>query len=426
MPNTRTIARLACLAAVLLATVFLSPPRVRADAASEAALHNRLASELYQQRRYEEALQHFLASNRLVPNPNIVFNIAQTYGVLRRDADAFNWYETYLAFDGLDTAALERGRGAQAVHARRVGVMEVVTTPAGAALFVDRVELGSVGVSPRRIAVSPGPHRIVARLDGHHDATSEEVRLVAGRVEAVALSLTAVVGVLVVETDPPGATLRRLDDGTELGTTPFRGEVAVGTWQVQLVRDGYAEQQRTVTVAEGTEARVSVSMVMEASRVAVLTVDGAPEGARVRLGDRVLGVTPISVPGLDPGTFNLEIDLPNHTPYRGSVLLEPGAATRVEFHLVDPSHGPSPRLRWLGYGGGAALVVIGGALGLSARAARNDFYDQPSRDAYDTVHRRNAVADGLMISGVIVAVATLIVDLIVDKPTTRARVTVER
>jgi outer membrane receptor for ferrienterochelin and colicins len=415
----------ASLLALVLALSFASLPVAHADTASEADLQYSLAMELYKQRRYGESLTHFIASNRLVPNANVVFNIAQIYGLLRRDVDAFNWYETYLAFDSLDEEARERGRRAQDGVARRVAVVDVTTSPEGAELFVDRVDLGSVGVSPRRVAVTGGTHTVIARFPGHHEAR-EEVATTTGATAPVTLRLTAITGMLVVESTPSGATVRREDDDAILGTTPLSVELPVGSVRLVVSAEGHVEQQRGVELVEGRETRVSLGLKMEASRVAVLTVEGTPTGATVRLRGVELGSVPLTEQGLPPGTAELEITAPGHEAYRADVLLEPNAATRVRVTLVDPTRGPSPHLKWVGYGGGGALLVAGAILGGVSLGSNNAFYDDPSRAAYDRTHRLSVAADTLMITGLVTLAATLVIDLLVKRPHSHADVELSR
>ena len=82
---------------ILILTISATGP-ARADDASEARLQYELGSELYRQKRFTEALERFIASNRLVPNPNVVFNIANIYVLLgKRDASknarrSSEWY----------------------------------------------------------------------------------------------------------------------------------------------------------------------------------------------------------------------------------------------------------------------------------------------------------------------------------------------
>ena len=69
------------------------------DLAAEADLHFRIGTERYQAGDYRGALEHFLASNRLVPNRNVVFNIARSYEQLKKFPDAYRGYATALELE---------------------------------------------------------------------------------------------------------------------------------------------------------------------------------------------------------------------------------------------------------------------------------------------------------------------------------------
>jgi hypothetical protein len=396
--------------AVLVAlSLALVPASASADSASEAELHYSLGLELYKQRRYEEALQHLIASNRLVPNPNVAFNVAQTYGLLHRDADAFNWYQTYLEFSTLDDDARERGTRALAALSPKVAVLEITTQPPVAELFVDRVELGSVGLSPRKIAVAAGERTVIARRDRHHTAQATATATV-GVATPVAIVLAPIVGVLVVETRPAGATVRREESGESLGVTPLRRTLPLGELRLTIAKDGFVDQQRTAVVREEAETRLDLELTAAASRVAVLTVGGAPQGAKVRLDGRELGEVPLVAQGLTPGAFLLEVEANGLEGYTTRVVLEPGAATRADVHLEAPNGGRWRWLHWVGYGAGAASAIGGLIVGAVAVANRNAFYAVPSRSTYQLVGLENRAADGLVIAGLVTVALTFVLD----------------
>src|SRR4051812_30115288 len=78
----------------------LYPRAARAGGlADEAELHFQIATEHYQRGEFREALEHFLFSNRIVPNKNVVFNIARTFEQLRRFADAHRYYVDALSVE---------------------------------------------------------------------------------------------------------------------------------------------------------------------------------------------------------------------------------------------------------------------------------------------------------------------------------------
>ena len=111
--------------------VSVSVPSRADDLADEADLHFRLGAEAYQKADYQEALQHFLASNRLVANKNVVFNIARTFEKLRRYPEAYRYFTQALA---AEKNAAQRKRIEEALKdlEQNVAVVDVSTEPAGA------------------------------------------------------------------------------------------------------------------------------------------------------------------------------------------------------------------------------------------------------------------------------------------------------
>ena len=88
----RRLIRLGSALLIALNLLALAAPTASADGlADEAELHFQLGSDRYKALDFRGALEHFLASNRLVPNRNVVFNIARTFEQMRRYADAHRY-----------------------------------------------------------------------------------------------------------------------------------------------------------------------------------------------------------------------------------------------------------------------------------------------------------------------------------------------
>ena len=66
--------------------------RAQLDLADEAEVLFELGVEAQRRADYLTALERYLASNRLVPNSNVAFNIARCYELLDRHAEAFRYY----------------------------------------------------------------------------------------------------------------------------------------------------------------------------------------------------------------------------------------------------------------------------------------------------------------------------------------------
>jgi len=155
------------LLAVLTAAAQTAPPTV--DLADEADLLFRRGIAAYRERRIEDALADLLASNRLVPNRNVMFNIARCYEQLGTLPSAWRWYAASAAGEP-DPAAREESEAALDRLTSKVALVDVSTDPPGATVYVERRDLGSRGTTPLTLALPAGEHHLLLSMSGHADA----------------------------------------------------------------------------------------------------------------------------------------------------------------------------------------------------------------------------------------------------------------
>jgi tetratricopeptide (TPR) repeat protein len=191
---------------VLCAVSTLSFPAHADDVADEADAEFTLGSEAYQAGDYQRALAHYLASNRLARNRNVLFNIARCYEQLKQFPDAHRYYTRALQGE-TDQSAIARINDSIARVSPRVAVMEIVSEPPGARIYLDRKDLGERGTAPQRMALPPATYRVIAELEGWEDAISAPVEIKIGSVARVTLRLNRIVGVIHVP-GPAGAEVR--------------------------------------------------------------------------------------------------------------------------------------------------------------------------------------------------------------------------
>src|SRR5690242_7506668 len=87
------------IAPALLALSLLAPPAWADNTADEADVAFELGNRAYARRDYEEALKDYFLSYRLVPNRNVLFNIARCFEQLDRFNEAYRYYNDLLAMD---------------------------------------------------------------------------------------------------------------------------------------------------------------------------------------------------------------------------------------------------------------------------------------------------------------------------------------
>jgi tetratricopeptide (TPR) repeat protein len=165
-----------------MATASLShQPSALADAPSdEAVIEQRRAAAkskyqegaaAYSAGHFKDAVDLFLAADRLAPSAPLSFNIARAYEKLADDAGALRWYRDYLRRnpEASNAATVRPLIAALAESLRKKGVQQltVITSPPGATLAVDDQ---AVGVTPWTGELSPGAHHLLLNLRGYADS----------------------------------------------------------------------------------------------------------------------------------------------------------------------------------------------------------------------------------------------------------------
>ena len=194
--------KVARLARITLLFVFVSLLLVRPvradDLADEADFQFQLGAERYDQGDFKGALEHFLASNRLVPNRSVLFNIARTYEQLKRAPDAYRYY--LLAAEGEpNPQTRKRAEDALARITPSVAILKVETDPPGATIYLDRKDLGPRGETPRTLALAESKHKVIVEKQGYEPVESEMQTLTIGKEVVVQLKLVQILGTAKLE-----------------------------------------------------------------------------------------------------------------------------------------------------------------------------------------------------------------------------------
>jgi len=318
-----TIAVLAC--GVLLAH------EVRADDyADEADLEFQLGGERYDAGDFRGALQHFLASNRLVPNRNVVFNIARCYEQLKQAPDAYRYYASALESE-TDPKLRQRLVDALARIAPNVALLRVTTDPPGASVYLDRRDLGARGATPRTLALAPGAHKVLVELAGYEPAQSESVELKLGATAEVTLKLTRIEGRLVVTGEPAGAQVR-LDAETSapVCTLPCDAKVPPGRHVLFFSADGYRRAQTLAEVVANQTASATAKLEPETGS---LVVGADLTNALITIDDKPSGFTP-AVLKVPVGQHRLRVSLAGFRTVEKTVAVVSDKETKVDVDLA--------------------------------------------------------------------------------------------
>jgi len=178
--------------------------------ADEADLQFQICAEAYRKADYTIALEHFLASNRLVANRNVMFNIARSYEQLGRFPESYRYYVDALRGEP-DQKIITTVEAALERVTPKVAVVEVNAQPTGAVVYLDRRDLGSVGATPARLGLAGGTYKVIVEAPGYEPYETSVTAQVGARTK-VDHELTRILGGLEIAGDP-GIEVR-LDDET--------------------------------------------------------------------------------------------------------------------------------------------------------------------------------------------------------------------
>lgn len=155
---------------------------------------NRLYSEASRARGVERtkllrrSLEAYVDSLQIVRSRNAVFNAAIVLGELERHEESFNYLSEYLRVEGLSDQDREDAARRRDALRDEVAVLQVMTVPDGALVWIDRKDLAPRGETPFEIALAEGRHRLFVEREGFLPEESS-ARAVRGQLVTVTLAL---------------------------------------------------------------------------------------------------------------------------------------------------------------------------------------------------------------------------------------------
>jgi len=325
----RTFFALALLA--LVAALGSSAARAD-DTADEADYRFRRGATLYRAGHVDEALSEFLASNRLVRNRNVIFNIARCFEQLKMFNEAWRFYSEVQN----DVMPSEDRKDLEASMERlkpQLALLEVKADPAGASVYINRKDLGVRGQTPLTLALKPGKETAIIEAPGYKPRTVE-VSLATGRTSKVGVALERIYSKLDAQGEPSTFELRVDDaDGEVLLEKSGRAPILPGHHIVYVNAPGYLGQQLSVDVSAQEMAHLKFKLLPIPLPSGTLVVKANLDGALVRVDGREVGFTPGVIDGVTAGVRKVEISYESRETVVRMVEVKVNERTFVEARL---------------------------------------------------------------------------------------------
>lgn len=215
-----------------------------------------------------------------------------------------------------------------------VGGLYVETTPEGAIVYIDGTPKGK---TPLGLVLVPGKYRIRIEKQGYR-TVEREVEVPREGTAEVRVELERRRGKLRVRSVPEGASV--FVDGEFAGTTPFEAELEEGEHEVQIMRSGYLPFVRRVRVED--RRLTEIQALLRPEEAGTLVVLSEPAEARVKVDDREVGATPLTVPRLSVGVHKVVVTKPGYQAWAGEVEIKANQTSQL-FIRLKPLLPPPPR-----------------------------------------------------------------------------------
>lgn len=323
-------------AALLALSLLLVPPLAWANnTADEADVAFELGNEAYAKGNYNAALSSYFTSYRLVPNRNVLFNIARCYEAQNRFNEAYRYYNDLLGEGLAEDDSAEVKRSLERLRPK-VALIRVTTSPEGAEVYIDRADLGSRGRSPQTLALAPGRHKVMVKKEGYRP-TEATVTLTRGRSVAQNFELALITGTVEIAGTPAEAEVRTAPDGPAVATVPGKLVLPPGQHVLYVRAPGHAPAQLVVEVPADGTVKVPVALGTQARPTGRLVVTANRDNAQVRVDGKPVGFTP-TVLTLTEGDHILEVESLEVRPLRQTVTVVAEQEIKVfaELRYVPP------------------------------------------------------------------------------------------
>jgi TonB family protein len=217
------------------------------------------------------------------------------------------------------TAAIDRPAEPPA---RRPGVSPAALLAGAAALFVVAAAVVGWLLLRNRPAEEPTPV-----------PAPSLAAVVAPTPEPVPSAAPGPVGVIRVETQPPGAIVNL--NGETKGASPMElTGLGFGTYEVKLELKGYDSRTESVEVTEqAPQAEVKVALARPLPTQGSADILSTPFGAAVSVDGASRGRTPLTDLRLKPGPRRVDITKDDYEPWTGTVNVQAGKRARVDAQL---------------------------------------------------------------------------------------------
>jgi len=217
------------------------------------------------------------------------------------------------------------------------GSLDVSSTPDKAKVYINDQYKGD---TPLKLDLDIGTYNLKITKSGYQDYTDKitieenKILKLSPKLSSSTSSTTPTQpvlkqGKLSLDSNPQGADV--YINGKLYGKTPLNTNLNVGSYKVEIKKDGYLPYSLTVQINENKEYKETIPL-HPISVKGILKVSCDPSGALIYLNDVIIGHTSINIE-LDPGYYKLKIEKEGYMTYLEDIKVEAGGIVEKQVTL---------------------------------------------------------------------------------------------
>ncbi len=215
------------------------------------------------------------------------------------------------------------------------GSMNVTSEPAGAEIFLDGKDTGTV--TPTVIDKLQAGRIYIVRAEKDDYGPAERSVQISGpeRID-VALALSPPTGMLNIITDPPGAAIMLDGRLTGLNTPATLEKLTLGTdLRITLSKPEYEDFEQVVNLTSSRPQKISTKLTPVLPQMGKLVINSTPAGAKVLLDGKDTGrTTPAMIANLGPKKYSVALRMDGYDEWSGSFEVAENKSVPVEAQLL--------------------------------------------------------------------------------------------
>lgn len=208
------------------------------------------------------------------------------------------------------------------------GTLEVQSTPAGAAVYIDNA---FVGQTPLTRQLADGAYDIKVIHEGYQ-TFARRIAIEKKETAELRAKLSKEYGSLHITSTPSNAIVF-LDGARQGQLTPLEIKVSPGRYYVKVVKDKFYTYDEEVFVNQGKTMTIDANLVRQVGRIVLETI---PAGAEAYIGGDLIGTTPLTQ-DKPVGTYVITIKKKGFREKVIEAVIAPDETLKINEEMIEKS-----------------------------------------------------------------------------------------